>query len=186
MLMNFGREMGRGAFISTARVLLALISLSGLAACVLALTGTFFPSRAGMIFVWIGPLLGGVFALGSSIYFFEYPSGASDFWKRFVEIMPWWFRFSVRTIALLGLGQLGWFVVRNGWGSPTVLDGVYVLKARGQILRVLTQDEYLKLLAQTARFFSTVIFGFYFVFAFYYCYPRTRPIRPQSEVTRRS
>jgi len=115
-------------------------------------------------------------ALFAPIYALEYPASRtlSFSWKGFARGMPSWVAPCSRLLSLIALAHFVWFAVHSGWGVPAIEDGQYVLTARGKILKVLTQAEYLKLTAAGGRMFATMMISFYFVPMMYWWFRRNQ------------
>ena len=56
--------------------------------------------------------------------------------------------------------------------SPEIINGQYVLNNHGQIVRVLTRYEYLRLKGAELRLFASGWMFFYFVPTMYWWFPR--------------
>lgn len=92
--------------------------------------------------------------------------------------MPKWV---VPTIKLLGAFfalHFFLFLVESHAAAPKVKDGEYVLDNHGQIVKVLSEREYLDLKGAELRLFATGWIFFYFVPAAYWWFPRNRELLP--------
>ena len=115
------------------------------------------------------------------IYILEYPASRrwSFFWKDFVRGMPIWVVACIRVLELTFVAHLVWFALQSGWGVPEILDGQYILGARGHILRVISQAEYLRLREGELRVFSSLVISFYFVHMTYWLFRRSALVSPK-------
>jgi hypothetical protein len=167
--------------ISVKRRFLAVLSACGLAAGAAGYIESFSSASTDNFFLWHVPLFFGLIALLGPICVLEYPaSRAATFaLKGFARGLPNWVAPCSWLLLLIALGHFAWFAVHSGSGAPAILDGQYVLDARGHILRVLTQSEYFKLRAAEARMFETTLIYLYFTPLMYWWFPKTvRRIRP--------
>ncbi len=156
------------------RRFLASLSACGIATSLIAYIESFSATRVDSTFRWSIILIPGWMALFIPIYALEYPaSRAPSFsWKGFARGMPSWVVLCSRLLFLIAIGHLAWFAVHSGWGVPTIRDGQYVLIARGRVLKILTEAEYLKLAAAGARTFAAMMIAFYFVPMVYWWFRR--------------
>ena len=120
----------------------------------------------------------GVFILLLPIYAVEYSSikDRTFFWAGFAQGMPKW---AVRSIKLLGLFfifHFVWFLLHSHAASPELKNGGFVLNNHGQIVKVLTQSEYLKLKGEELRLFATGWMFFYFVPMMYWWFPKRQQV----------
>ena len=148
---------------------LAVLSTCGLAASVLSYVASFSGARADTLFPWYAPLILGWMALFIPIYILEYPASRDPFffWK-FARGMPGWVAPCGVALSLIGVAHLAWFGVHSGMGVPAILDGQYVTEARGRILKVLTQADYLMLRMALLRACATMMISFYFAPTMYW------------------
>ena len=158
----------------TIRGFFVFVSACGLAASVLAYIESFSGTRADTIFqLWI-ILVVGWMVLFAMIFALEYPASRAPSFslKGFARGMPNWVAPCYWILLLITIVHFVWFTMHSGGGVPAIQDGQYVLEARGQILRVLTQAEYVKLSAAGARLFATVMISCYFVPTMYWWFRR--------------
>jgi hypothetical protein len=160
--------------ISVNRPFLAVLSACGLAASTAGYIGSFSRVSAETIFLWYLPLVLGLMALLGPICVLEYPASRAPTFllKGFARGMPNWVAPCSWLLLLVAVAHSVWFAAHSGWGVPEILDGQYVLDARGHILKVLTQQEYLKLRGAEARAIATVLIYFYFTPTTYWWFPR--------------
>jgi hypothetical protein len=153
---------------------LAFLSASGIAMCILAYIESFFGATIGSSRAWIILLVIGVFALGIPVQILEYPASKAlaFYWKGFARGMPIWVVPCARLLLLTALAHFVWFAVHSGWGVPAIVDGQYVIDARGHILRVLTQAEYLTLEEAWLRGVASIMIACYFVPMTYWWFRR--------------
>jgi hypothetical protein len=86
--------------------------------------------------------------------------------------MPNWVVPTFRLMSLIAVAHFLWYVVRYGPGTPSIVDGQYVLDMRGRIPKVLTQTEYTTLRAAAGRALAALTISFYFVPMAYWWYRR--------------
>jgi hypothetical protein len=152
----------------------AFLSACGFAASIVAYVESFSESRANAVFQWWIVLVLGCMALFAPIYVLEYPTSRAPTFslKGFAHGMPSWVAPCSWLLSLIAIAHLAWFAVHAGWGVPEMQDGQYVLRVRGQILKVLTQSEYFKLRAAGARMFAAGMISFYFIPMMYWWFRR--------------
>jgi len=157
------------------RRFLAFLSACGLATSLVAYVGSFSGMRVDTTFRWWIILIPGWMALFAPIYALEYPaSRAPSFcWKGFARGMPSWVAPCSWVLSLMAIAHFVWFATHSGWGVPAIQDGQYVLSARGQVLKVISQAEYLNLREAGARVFATMMVSFYFVPMVYWWFSRS-------------
>ncbi len=155
------------------RWLLAILAGCGLALSVFAYIASFSGAQVDRIFPWFVPLVLVWVALFLPMYVLEYPASRSPtfFWK-FARGMPRWVAPCGAALSLIGVAHVVWFGLHSGLGAPAIRDGQYVLAARGRILKVLTQAEYLTLSAAVLRAFATMVVSFYYAPMMYWWFRR--------------
>jgi hypothetical protein len=156
------------------RNLLAFLSACCIAASVLAYIWSFFGAPVDAIFPWEIPLMLGAIAQILPVYVLEYPASRAwfSFWKELVRDMPTWVAPCAKILLLNFVAHLAWFALHSRWGVPEILDGQYVLAARGHVLKVISQAEYLTLSEAELRTFSALLIYFYFMHMTYWWYRR--------------
>lgn len=161
---------------SSKRNLLAFLSACGMAVGILAYGESFDGIPAGNILPWIGLLCIGMIALFAPIYALEHPASRSlfFFYKGFARGMPNWVAPCEWVLALVALAHFVWFGIHSGFGVPAIKEGQYVLEARGQVLKALSQAEYLTLRGSEVRMFAAMMISFYFVPMMYWWFSRGR------------
>jgi len=160
--------------ISTNRRFLAVLPAYGFAASTAGYIGSFSRASADNIFLWYLPLFLGLVALLGPICVLEYPASRAPTFslKGFARGMPNWVAPCSWLFLLVAVAHFVWFAAHSGWGAPEILEGQYVLDARGHVLKVLTQQEYLKLRGAEARAVATLLIYFYFTPTTYWWFPR--------------
>ena len=156
------------------RKFFAFLSACGLIASIVAYVDTFSVVRMDFIFrLWIILIVGWMFLL-ALIYFLEYPAcqTSSFLWKGFTRGMPSWVGPCIGLLWLIAISHAIWFSLHSSWGVPTIQDGQYAIGASGQILRVLTREEYIKLRSAEARMLAAATASFYFVPMTYWWFRR--------------
>ncbi len=73
--------------------------------------------------------------------------GETFYWKQFSQGMPKWVVPTVKLLGLFFFFHFILFLVQSHAASPQINDGQYVLNNHGQIVKALTQLEYLRLKA---------------------------------------
>ncbi len=159
---------------SNSRRILAALSACVIIANFFAYIYSFFGASVERIYPWFIPFILGWVVLFSPIYAREYPASRSPSFalKGFARGMPNWVAPCSWLLLLVAIAHFLWFAVHSGWGVPAILDGQYVLAARGHILKVLTQGEYLRLSGAGARMFAAMMVYFYFVPMVYWWFRR--------------
>lgn len=95
-------------------------------------------------------------------------------WKGFARGMPNWVARGSQLLTLVYLGHLVFCAVRFGWGVPAVLDGQYVIEARGQVLRVISGMEYIALKETLLRTCATMMTACAYIPMMYWWFRRDR------------
>lgn len=154
------------------RRFIAVLSACVIAANILAYIYSFFGAPVDKILPWMVPLVLGWMVLVVSIYAIEYPASRSPSfaWKVYSRGMPNWAAPCFWILQLIVIVSLVWFAIQGGWGVPAIMDGQYVLDARGHILRVLTQAEYFTLKEAELRAITAIMISFYFLPMMYWWY----------------
>lgn len=129
---------------------------------------------------WAFVLHIGVFVLWLPICVLDYASmkDRSFFWKGFSQGKPKWVIPSIKLLGLFFALHFLLFLIETHAASPQINNGQYVLNNHGQILKVITQREYLHLKGAELRLFATGWMSFYFVSLAYWWFPR--PARASS------
>ncbi|MFY9909955.1 MAG: hypothetical protein WCF22_07060 [Candidatus Sulfotelmatobacter sp.] len=158
------------------RRVLAVLAACGLVTSAFVYIGSYVGMTMDGLFRWAFVLHVGVFILLLPMFALEYSAlnARTFFWKGFAEAMPKWV---VPTIKLLGVFftiHFLLFLIQSHAASPQIKSGEYVLDNHGQIVKVLTQREYLGLKGAELRLFATGWMFFYFVPAAYWWFPRNR------------
>ena len=86
--------------------------------------------------------------------------------------MPKWVVPAINVIRLFCMAHFVVFLVQSRMASPEIINGQYVLNNHGQIVRVLTRYEYLRLKGAELRLFASGWMFFYFVPTMYWWFPR--------------
>jgi hypothetical protein len=159
---------------STVRGFAAFLAACGIAASILAYVVSFDGALVDIAFPWLGLLFIGSMALIIPIYARDYPASRvpSFVWKGFARGMPSWVAPCSWFLSLICIAHFVWFAVHTGWGVPEIQDGQYILDARGQTLKVLTQSEYFTLKEAELRMFATLMIYFYFLPMTYWWFRR--------------
>jgi hypothetical protein len=115
-----------------------------------------------------------VLALMIPIHILEYPSSKdwNFYWKGFARGMPGWIVPCNWLFFLIFIAHVIWLAVQSKLGVPTISDGQYVLSSHGNILKVITQAEYLTLKEAELRTLATFIISWYFMPMMYWWFPR--------------
>ena len=163
------------------RKLLAWPAAFGLAASACIFIWSFLGGtmdRLGVRFVWLSL---GIFLLLLPMFAVEHVAvrNRTFFWKEFGAARPNWIIPAIKILGLFFFINFGVFLLAGHAASPEIKNGAYVLNNHGQIIRTLTQPEYLRLKGGELRLFASGWMFFYFVALTYWWFPR----RP-SETTR--
>lgn len=152
----------------------AVLAACGVAASVAAYVGSY----GGMTFdglpVWAIVMHVGIFVLWIPMCLAEYASlrDRSFFWKAFSRGKPKWVVPTIQLIGLLFAAHFILFLIESHAATPQINAGQYVLDNHGQILKVITQREYLHLKGAELRIFASGWMCFYFVSLTYWWFPK--------------
>ena len=163
---------------SNTRRVFASLSMCGFAASMLAYILSFFGVPAERVYPWMGLLCAGMMLLFVPVYILEYPNSRSPtfFYKEFANGMPKWVTPCEWILALIALMQIIWFALHSGLGVPAFQDGQYVIESRGQVLKVISDAEYLALKGAGLRMFAAMLVSLYFVPMMYWSFRRSGPL----------
>jgi hypothetical protein len=152
--------------------------MCGFAASMLAYILSFFGVPAERVYPWMGLLCAGMMLLFVPVYILEYPNSRSPtfFYKEFANGMPKWVTPCEWILALIALMQIIWFALHSGLGVPAFQDGQYVIESRGQVLKVISEAEYLALKGAGLRMFAAMLVSLYFVPMMYWSFRRSGPL----------
>ncbi len=162
---------------SNTRKVFASLSMCGFAASMLAYILSFFGVPTERVYPWMGLLCAGMMLLFVPVYILEYPSSRSPtfFYKEFANGMPKWVAPCEWILALIALMQIFWFAFHSGLGVTAFQDGQYVIESRGQVLKVISEAEYLTLKGAGLRMFAAMLVSLYFVPMTYWSFRRSGP-----------
>jgi hypothetical protein len=160
--------------ISTFRRFFAVLSACGLAASAIVYVASYLGATMDSLSRWAFVLHIGVFILLLPMYAVEYSSikDRTFFWAGFAQGVPKWVVRSIKLLGLFFIFHFVWFLVQSHAASPELKNGGFVLNNHGQIVKVLTQSEYLKLKGEELRLFATGWMFFYFVPTMYWWFPQ--------------
>src|SRR6266404_2627443 len=167
---------GNTAIMTPVGRVLAFLSASVIAACILGYMYSFFGAPVDKILSWgFLLLIPGWMAMVLPMYVLEYPLSRTPSFslKGFARGMPSWVAPCSWLLSLIAVAHLVWLAVQNGWGVPEIVNGQYVLDSRGRILKVLTEAEYLALTEAFLRAFTAVMISFYFPTTMYWWFRRS-------------
>jgi hypothetical protein len=156
------------------RKFLAVVSACGLAASTVVYLGSYVGLSMDSLAQRAIILHVGVFLLLLPMFALEW-RGLNErtfFWKGFAETMPKWVVPAINVIGLFCMAHFVVFLVQSRMASPEIINGQYVLNNHGQIVRVLTRYEYLRLKGAELRLFASGWMFFYFVPTMYWWFPR--------------
>jgi hypothetical protein len=164
--------------IPTIRRFLAVVSIFGLAASIVAYIASYFGSTMDSLWRWALLLHPGVFILVLPMFALEYSSIKNRvfFWTAFKQGRPTWTVQAITLTALFFLFHFVIFLIESHAASPEIKDGDYVLNNHGHIVKVLTHAEYLALKGAELRLFATGWIFFYLVVTMYWWFPRIRQL----------
>jgi hypothetical protein len=160
------------------RRVLAVLSTAGLAASVTVYLGSYFGMTMDSIFREALVLHICVFVLLFSVYRSTggWVKNYASFWQRYSQGVPRWIGPAVKLLAVFFAIHFCLFLIQSHAASPQIKDGQYVLDNHGQILKVLTPQEYFRLKGAELRLFATGWLFFYFVPTAYWWF--SRPVNP--------
>src|SRR6266850_6252630 len=160
-----------------ARRFLAFLSACAIALSVFAYVFSFFGAPVDKILPWSLVLFLGIIALIVPIYFLEYPASRkwNWSWKEWARGMPSWVAPCFWLLELFAATHFVWFALHSGAGVPDIIDGQYVLDSHGQIVKILTREEYLSLREAFLRVVATIMISLYFVPMMYWWFRQSRP-----------
>jgi hypothetical protein len=157
-----------------ARRFLAVVSACGLIASTAVYVGSYLGLTMNSLAQRAIILHVGVFLFLLPMFALEW-RGLNErtfFWKGFAETMPTWVVPAIKVIGLFCMAHFVVFLVQSRMASPEIVNGEYVLNNHGQIVRVLTHGEYLRLKGAELRLFASAWMFFYFVPTMYWWFPR--------------
>ena len=97
---------------------------------------------------------------------------ANVFRIQFNRGKPRWVVFGIKTVFVLFLIVFVLFLTLSRAASPQIRDGQYVLDNHGQIVRLLSETEYVRLKEWELRMFALAWMGIYLQLAAYWWFPR--------------
>jgi hypothetical protein len=165
--------------ISTTRSFFAVLTAFGFAASGVVCVRSYGGATMDSLSRWAIVLHLGVLILLLPIYAVEYPSikGRAFFWAGFAQSTPKWVVRAIKLFALFFVFHFVWFLVQSHAASPELKNGGFVLNRHGQVVKVLTQSEYLNLKGEELRLFATGWMFFYFVPTMYWWCPKRQQVR---------
>lgn len=155
---------------------LAIAAALGFLASMSAFVGSFFGVTMDKLGVWIFLFHGGVFLLFLPMVAIEFPAIKANafFWTEFARGKPSWVLSGITASFLFFVIFFVLFLVLSHVSSPEIRNGEYVLNNYGEIVRVLSESEYLQLKGWELRLFASGWMCFYFVLTIYWWFPRNR------------
>jgi hypothetical protein len=161
---------------SVMRRILGIAGAFGLSASAAAFIGSFFGLTLDKMEKWPFVLHGGIFLLFLPMVTIEYPAIKANvfFWKEFERGKPRWLHSAIYASFVLFVIIFVLFAVLSRVASPEIQNGQYVLNDHGNIIRVLSETEYLRLKGWELRMFASGWMCFYVPITAYWWYPRTR------------
>src|SRR5579862_7910142 len=131
--------------ISTFRRFFAILSACGLAASAIVYVASYLGATMDSLSRWAFVLHIGVFITLVPMYAVEYSSikDRTFSWAGFAQGVPRWVVRSIKLLGLFFIFHFVWFLVQSHAASPELKNGGFVLNNHGQIVKVLTQSEYL-------------------------------------------
>jgi hypothetical protein len=153
---------------------ISVVAACGLAASVAAYLGSYIGMTMDGLWFWATGLHIGIFILWVTMCVLEYASmrDRSFFWKAFSQGKPKWVVPAIKLIGLFFAIHFVLFLIESHAASPQIKDGQYILDNHGQILKVITQREYLHLKGAELRLFATGWATFYAVSVAYWWFPK--------------
>jgi hypothetical protein len=155
---------------------IAVAAACGLAASIAAYFGSYIGVTMDGLPSWAIVLHIGIFIFWIPMCILEYApiKDRNFFWKEFSQGKPKWVLPTIKLIGLFFAIHFVSFLIESHFASPQIKDGQYVLDNHGQILKVITQREYLHLRGAELRLFATGWASFYSVSLAYWWFPRLR------------
>ncbi len=164
-----------------ARWALALMSMWGFGANAFLYALSLSGMDVDVVFPWTGLSVIGALLVSFPMNFVErfadqrtppFLRGLKFFYCGFARNMPSWVAPGEWVLAITALVHLACFFLHSGWGVPAIRDGQYVIDSHGQILRALTQQEYLMLKREALRMIAAMMISIYFVPMMYWWHRR--------------
>ena len=125
------------------------------------------------LYSWFYVRVSGVFLLFLPMLAIEYAGiKANVFRIQFNRGKPRWVVFGIKTVFVLFLIVFVLFLTLSRAASPQIRDGQYVLDNHGQIVRLLSETEYVRLKEWELRMFALAWMGIYLQLAAYWWFPR--------------
>jgi hypothetical protein len=154
----------------------AVLAACGLAVSVFAYLGSYAGTTMDSIFRLAIALVIGIFVLLLLMYALDYEAVTDRgfFYKGFSDGMPKWVIPTITVFGLFFAIHFVLFLIESHAASPQIKDGQYVLDNHGQIMKVISQRDYLHLKGAELRLFAAGWMFFYFVLAAYWWFPRSR------------
>jgi len=81
----------------------------------------------------------------------------------FAKGTPQWVAPCQFVLYAIAVAQFAWVGFRSGPGLPAILDGRYVIEARGHVFKVISPVEYLALRATLLRMAAAFMAAVYFL-----------------------
>lgn len=143
-----------------------------------AFADSFFGLTLDKIGMWVFLLHGGIFLLFIPMVAVEYAAiKASVFFStEFLRGKPRGVILGIRASFALFLIIFVLFLGLSHGASPQIRDGQFVLDNHGQIVRPLSQTEYVNLKEWELRMFASGWMCFYLTLAAYWWFPRNRTL----------
>ena len=140
----------------TVRSALSVSDALAAAVAVLAYFSSFFGGtldRLGLLML----LLFGLFFGNCALLVFFRPEDtprAFDCWRS--KQWPPWAQWTAKLLTVILIGHFVAFWFLSGWGVPQIKEGIYVIAARGHVLREITESEFVMLKAAELRLLSAL------------------------------
>jgi hypothetical protein len=160
------------------RRILGVMGAFGLSASTAAFIGSFLGLTLDKMGKWMFLLHGGIFLLFLPMVAIEYPAIRANvfFGQEFERGKPRWVISGINASFILFVIIFVLFLVLSRAASPEIQNGQYVLNNHGDIIRVLSENEYLRLKGWELRMFASGWMCFYLPITVYWWYPRTRKL----------
>jgi hypothetical protein len=156
------------------RKLLGCAAALGLATTACIFIWSFFGGSIDKLGMWLLWLHLGTFLLMVPMFAIERRAiqNRTFFWKEFGAAKPDWIVPTIKLLGLIFAINFGVFLVASHAASPEIKDGAYVLNNHGQIIKMLTKMEFVRLKGGELRLFASGWVFFYFVVLAYWWFPR--------------
>lgn len=162
------------------RIVMSPLSVAGFLCSGAAYLGSFLGLTVDQLGIWLAPLLIGLFLSFVSVLIAErFQTSGSGFTNAFKDAVPKWAWFTQFPIMALAILQIVLVFFGDGaQGSPTIMDGQYVLDNHG-VLTAVTRAEYLRAGGEALRSMAAIWMLFFYVDAVYWSFVK-KPLQSKA------